>query len=54
MSFNYTKENERYCYNCMAILPTKSQWKMGDLETLTRICLKCLKEIKPPEYKNEE
>ena len=52
------KEDERYCYNCMAILPTRLYFQpYNDLDDpiniapigTPRICCKCLKEIKPPE-----
>jgi hypothetical protein len=58
MSFNYTKENEKYCYVCMAILPTKIipgiLCLTGHCSTDRVVCIKCSNEIKPPEDKNED
>lgn len=52
------KEDERYCYNCMAILPTKivqyaipveKDSPLPFIEKIEIVCLRCNKEIKPPE-----
>lgn len=49
------KEDERYCYNCMAILPTKEVFDNNMYgSTLIRVCCKCLKEVKPPEENQNE
>jgi RNase P subunit RPR2 len=50
------KENERYCWNCLAILPTKQHFKVeSGIHTYdVRICTKCSEEIKPPEEKIDD
>ncbi len=53
------KESEKYCYNCMAILPTKQVDDTDDFGhiqscAIKTMCLRCLQEVKPPEEEQDD